>query len=54
MSKRYRILAGIWFGKEKPVMSVFLKPFVESMQDLHSNGEILCLISDLKISSKKV
>ncbi|KAH9378329.1 hypothetical protein HPB48_009918 [Haemaphysalis longicornis] len=32
------VLAGLWFGGEKPEMGVFLKPFVDEMNKLSSNG----------------
>lgn len=33
-----RLLAGLWFGDKKPHMNVFLKPFVEEMNELSSSG----------------
>jgi len=32
MNRENMILAGLWFGKDKPAMSTFLKPFLESMK----------------------
>lgn len=32
------ILVGLWFGKNKPNMSIFLHPFVENMNKLSING----------------
>ena len=32
------ILCGLWFGKSKPDMKIFLKPFVEEMNHLSDNG----------------
>ena len=32
------ILAGLWFGNQKPNMLVFLKSFAESISTLHSDG----------------
>lgn len=32
------VLAGLWFGGKKPEMDVFLKPFVDEMNHLSSNG----------------
>jgi ribosomal protein L37AE/L43A len=40
ISKRGKnlILAGLWYGKIKPRMEIFLQPFVESMTELSKNG----------------
>lgn len=32
------VLAGLWFGSRKPPMNTFLKPFVEKMNDLATDG----------------
>lgn len=32
------LLAGLWASSKKPVLDLFLKPFVEELQDLHDNG----------------
>ena len=32
------LLAGIWAATEKPVLDLFLKPFVDELEDLHENG----------------
>lgn len=36
------ILTGLWCGKEKPVMDIYLRPFIDELKDLHENG-INCL-----------
>ena len=36
--KEYILLHSLWFGMQKPVMSTFLKPFVEDMNFLHTTG----------------
>ena len=38
ISKENRILAGLWYGKSKPDMLMFLKPVVDSLIKLHSEG----------------
>lgn len=38
------IVAGIWFGKDKPDMDIYLKPFVEQMSRLANEG-IECTIN---------
>ena len=32
------VLAGLWFGDSKPLMSTFLKPIYQSLQELEGNG----------------
>ncbi|XP_039308606.1 uncharacterized protein LOC105204984 isoform X2 [Solenopsis invicta] len=32
------MLCGLWYGPDKPVMDIFLKPFVEELITLHNNG----------------
>lgn len=39
------IVCGIWFGKNKPNMNVFLKPFVTYMQKLSNDG-VQCNINN--------
>ena len=41
------ILAGLWFGKDKPNMKVFLAPFVESMNILSIKG-VQCNINGIE------
>lgn len=41
------ILAGLWFGKNKPNMNVFLEPFVDQMNNL-STKEIQCIINGVE------
>ena len=36
----YRIFAGLWFGYEKPVFKIFMKPFAESLKDLFHVGKL--------------
>ena len=38
------ILAGIWCGRSKPLMNLFLKDFVEEVQQLSVEGVILYLV----------
>ena len=45
------ILVGLWFGKNKPNMNVFLCPFVEKMYSLSSTG-VQCLINGIELSIK--
>ncbi|XP_036147846.1 uncharacterized protein LOC118647308 [Monomorium pharaonis] len=32
------LLAGIWASVKKPVLDLFLKPFIDELKDLHQNG----------------
>ena len=41
------VLAGLWFGKNKPDMDLFLTPFVENMNQLATTG-IECYINNIK------
>ena len=35
------LLAGIWFSKEKPLMNVFLRPVIDEINEIYSNGSLL-------------
>lgn len=37
-SKKNKILSGIWCAKEKPTMNLFLKPLMDSMNELYFKG----------------
>ncbi|XP_043476020.1 uncharacterized protein LOC122507401 [Leptopilina heterotoma] len=41
------ILVGLWFGKDKPNMSSFLLPFVQSMNNLATKG-VACIINNVE------
>ncbi|XP_051157956.1 uncharacterized protein LOC127279572 [Leptopilina boulardi] len=45
------ILVGLWFGKDKPDMNVFLKPFVEKMNSLSTAG-VKCNLEGEEVSIK--
>ncbi|XP_051167770.1 uncharacterized protein LOC127285680 [Leptopilina boulardi] len=45
------IVAGLWFGKSKPDMNVFLDPFVKNMNKLSQEG-IPCNINNKKLMIK--
>lgn len=45
------ILAGLWFGKDKPNMNIFLEPFVEQMNELLKNG-VECILNEVKTCIK--
>lgn len=32
------LLAGLWAAKSKPVLDIFLRPFIDELIDLHENG----------------
>ena len=38
------LVAGLWFGKDKPDMNVFLAPFVQNMNQLSEN-DVKCIIN---------
>ena len=38
-SRSNRLFAGIWFGKGKPRLSTFMKPFCQSIRNLYTEGE---------------
>ena len=40
MRKENMILAGLWFGNKKPVMSTYLQPFLETFKELESGIEM--------------
>lgn len=40
------LLTGLWCGPTKPVVDIFLKPFVDELRDLHEHG-IDCLPPNL-------
>lgn len=37
------LLCGLYYGKEKPVINTFMKPFVDELESLHTKG-IVCNI----------
>lgn len=41
VSKENRILTGLWYGSLNPDMSLFLRPVVESLKKLHTDGNLL-------------
>ena len=41
-SKKNIILGGLWFSKEKPTMSTFMKPFVYKLNTLYHEGRYMC------------
>ena len=45
--KKYRVLAGLWFGEEKPNMNTFLDPLVRELQHLYSKGMQIYMTPDL-------
>ena len=38
LRKNNLYLCGLWYGKKKPPMNLYLKPFVEEMKELYNNG----------------
>ena len=38
ISKQNRVLGGIWYGKAKPDMTLFLKPLAEALSRLYTEG----------------
>ena len=39
------LITGIWFGRDKPIMNIFLKPFVDYMNTLSRSG-VTCTIAN--------
>lgn len=37
-STKYRLFAGLWFGRKKPDFRTFLQPFVNSLHGLFKEG----------------
>jgi mRNA-degrading endonuclease RelE of RelBE toxin-antitoxin system len=48
------LLAGLYFGKKEPDMSLFLAPFVKEMKELYDTGFEWCPKPDIKIVSRVV
>lgn len=42
MRKKHVMLAGLWFGKKKPIVNEYFKPFVNECNRLHSEGFNYC------------
>ena len=40
-SKKNMILTGLWCSRDKPVMNMYLKPLIESVNELYSKGLFL-------------
>ena len=38
------LLAGVWFGENKPVMSTFLQPIVEELLKLERDGKFILIL----------
>ena len=38
MSLRYILLAGVWLGQVKPVMTILLQPVLEEIHSIYLNG----------------
>ena len=38
------MLVGLWCSEEKPVMNAFLRPLMDSLNDLYVNGKIIVLL----------
>lgn len=38
------LLCGLYYGKEKPIINAFMKPFVDELENLHTEG-IVCNVS---------
>ena len=36
--RKNMMLTGLWYGKDKPKMNTFLKPFTDELIDLHEKG----------------
>lgn len=45
------IIVGLWFGKTKPNMNIFLNPFVDKINELNSTG-IKCKINNEEVTIK--
>ncbi|XP_067203731.1 uncharacterized protein [Linepithema humile] len=43
------IVCGIWFGKDKPNMNIFLKPYVVHMNKLSNNGVRCTIANEVRI-----
>lgn len=37
-NKKYMLLCGVWYGKEKPSMLTFLRPVIEQINHLYNEG----------------
>ena len=44
MYEKNMLLAGIWYSKDKPTMTTFLKPIIEEINELYTHGNITCMI----------
>ena len=40
--KKNMLLVGLWYSREKPTMTTYLKPFVDSINELLEKGEMEC------------
>lgn len=48
------ILAGLWFLTHKPTMSTYLRPLIDTMNDLFVNGECVINVSRLMSFLEKI
>lgn len=44
------ILAGLWYGGEKPSMQLFLKPIIEELSELETTGFIIIVTISFYLS----
>lgn len=41
------ILGGLWYSKDKPTMTTFLRPLIDDLNDLYVNGKHVSHLSPL-------
>lgn len=46
ISRKYMIVAGIWFAQHKPTMTTFLKPFIDKVNALYRDGTIIAVFNE--------
>lgn len=54
MNLRYLLLAGVWLGNVKPSMNIILKPVLQKIHSLYTNGKHISTPSGTKILKAKL
>ena len=54
VNRKYIILASIWYGPTKPDMNILLKPVLNKLHELHTNGTTINTTDGTKTLKSKL
>lgn len=49
--KKYMILGGLWYGKDKPLMLTYLKPLMKQVNALYENGKLFHCLTAIEVKT---